>query len=180
MKQGRIKHLLDALVSRFDGFPHGLLASGVDLAALLAFRGPSYRFDLLTGVVEPKAPSDPMAAPMLRFLDSLGVWLRAWIARELAAQGELEAAFIEFCVGEPVPVDLSARVTYSNGEFWRDPTGQAHIERINKTEIVPEWGAVPVVPVALKFCIRAGGRAFLKEDRESAYRFWPERLRADG
>ena len=30
-------------------------------------------------------------------------------------------------------VDLSVQTTYRNGEFWRDPSGQAHVERIETT-----------------------------------------------
>jgi len=176
MKIGRYRHLLHALVGRFDGYPNGLLASGVDLETLLALRGEETRFDLLTDTAEPK-PASPAARRMLDLLASLGAWLRERLQLDGAAPGEIEAATIVFRVGEPRHVDLSRRTTWRNGDVWRDASGRAHVDRIETTEIVPEWRAVPVVPFAVRFEIRAKGRSFVHDEPEAAYRFPPERRR---
>ena len=175
MKIGRYRHLLHALVGRFDGYPNGLLASGVGLEALVAFRGAPHRVDLLTGAIEPSPPDDARAQPLLAFLRALGAWLRGRLEQDGAQAGDTEAATITFEVGELRHVDLSAHTTFRNGELWRDPTGHAHADRIATTEHVPEWRAVPVVPFAVRFEIRAQGRSFVHEEPNAAYRFMPER-----
>jgi hypothetical protein len=175
MKRGRAKHLLDALVGRFNGYPNGLLASSVDVPALLAFRGRAYRVDLLAGVLDPSPPAVAAAAPMLVFLDGLAAWLRDWVEKEGGSLGEVDLAEIEFEIGEPAAVDLSVQATYRNGEFWRDPGGQAHVERIKTTQVVPEWRAVPRVPIDLRFRIRANGLVFAKDELGGALQFMPER-----
>jgi hypothetical protein len=177
MKIGRYRHLLHALVGRFDGYPNGLLASDVGLDALLAWRGTEHRVDLLTDAVDPPPPPDPAARPMLEFLQALGSWLRARLAADGAAPGEVETATLTFRVGEPRSVDLSRHTTWRPGEVWRDAAGHAHGDRIETTEIVPEWRAVPVVPFAVRYEIRAKGRAFLRDEPDAAYRFMPERRR---
>lgn len=174
MKRGRAKHLLDALVGRFNGYPNGLLASRVDLPALLAFRGGAYRVDLLAGVLDPP-PAVEAAAPMLAFLDALGAWLRDWLEKEGGGPGAVDLAEIEFEVGEPVSVDLSVQTTYGNGELWRDPSGKAHVERVATTRVVPEWRAVPRVPFDVRFRIRANGLLFAKDDLGSVLQFMPEK-----
>ena len=176
MKIGRYRHLLHALVGRFDGYPNGLLASDIGLESLLAVRGPEIRFDLLAGTAEPPPPA-PGAKPMLDFLASLGAWLREQLELDGAAPGEIEAATISFRVGDPTHVDLSRHTTWRSGDVWRDPTGHAHVERVETTETVPEWRAVPVVPFVVRFEIRAKGRCFVHEEPDGAYRFWPERRR---
>jgi len=175
MKIGRYRHLLHALVGRFDGYPNGLIASGVELEALLAFRGAPHRVDLLRDAIDPPAADVRAAGPMLAFLRALGAWLRERLAVDGAATGEMEAATVVFEVGELQHVDLSAHTTVRHGAVWRDPTGHAHVDRIATTEHVREWRAVPQVPFAVRFEIRAKGRAFVHEPPEGAYRFTPER-----
>jgi hypothetical protein len=145
------------------------------LAALLAFRGRAYRVDLLAGVLDPPPPAVEAAAPMLAFLDALGAWLRDRVEKEGGSLGDVDLAEIEFEVGEPAAVDLSAQATYRNGEFWRGPGGQAHVERIKTTRVVPEWRAVPRVPIDVRFRIRANGIVLAKDDLGAALQFMPER-----
>jgi len=49
------------------------------------------------------------------------------------------------------------------------------VERIETTETVPEWRAVPVVPFPVRFEIVAKGRSFVHDEPGNAYRFMPER-----
>ena len=109
-RPGRYKHVLDALVGKFHGFPDGIFAQGT--------------------------------------------------AR----------------VGEIRYVDLSERRVYNNGEITRDATGHARVERIERTETVPEWKAVPHLQFAIAITVTAKGRAHSYRDEPgSELRFFPDR-----
>ena len=173
---GRYKHILDALVGKFYGFPDGLFAQGVTLASLLPFQGRPCRYDLLAGRLADPPSARKQTEPLLRALDALHRWMRRELADGRHVPGDITAAEFSFQVGEVRFFDLSVRRVYNNGEITRDVSGHARVERIERTEIVPEWKAVPHLPFAVAISITAKGRVHSYRDEPgSELRFLQDR-----
>jgi hypothetical protein len=173
---GRYKHILDALAGKFYGFPDGIFAQGVTVASLLPFQGRACRYDLLTGRLADPPSARKQIEPVLRALDALHRWMRRELANGRHMPGDITAADFSFRVGEIHCVDLSVRRVYDNGEITRDATGHARVERIERTEIVPEWKAVPHLPFAAAISITARGSVHTYRDEPgSELRFFQDR-----
>ena len=164
MKIGRCKHVVDALVGMFYGWPHGIFHQVPSFDALAKLQGRLLHYDLLTGSASPDLSNDAAAAPLRQMLEALHRWLLAELRTQGAAPGSIDEATLALEFGVAHEADASRRQTHSQGPVVRDAWGRASVARSESVEHVPTLQAVTRLPLRLSVVVRCRGRTFRHDD----------------